>query len=314
MFCRSLFRLPWWNFQTEHRQRCVLMYGGARVKNTHNANHRIFVKKFRRNAFPNRTRHHWSVSMTGVAGQRPRRMPWPYDLTSMIFNQPRQGSDKIGYVVGTGMLKTAVVAANHMVYYPKFNQRVARTSRFFAHDEDLACVEGDLVHIKQCRKISKYKHYYVFSILEPNVEGRERLKLGLKAVPPPLFGYPVSRRIVKLNLSKAEATPAKLSAAIQEHVQDAYRFAGPTPDNPRASILSGADSFEEVNKMIAPNAPATPAIEAREEDNDLPPSLKGAVGDFEEIEEDTRNKKGENFWMEQEPKGQYNFKGFRKSP
>lgn len=290
-----------------------MMYGGARVKNTHNANHRIFVKKYKRNAFPNRTRHHWAVSMTGVVGQRPRRMPWPYDLTSMIFNQPRQGSDKIGYVVGTGMLKTAVVAANHMVYYPKFNQRVARTSRFFAHDEDLACVEGDLVHIKQCRKISKYKHYYVFSILEPNIEGRERLKLGLKAVPPPLFGYPVSRRIVKLNLSSTEGTQEKLSAAVQEHVQDAYRFAGSTSDQPRANLMD-SDSFDEVNKMVAANAAVTGHL-----DNDsdpLPGVLEGSSKaiEFSEEEEDSRHKKGEDYWMNLEPKEKYDFRNLTKSP
>lgn len=249
--------------------------------------------------------------MTGIAGQRPRRMPWPYDITSMIFNQPRQGSDKIGYVVGTSMLKTAVVATNHMVYYPKFNQRVSRTSRFFAHDEDLACVEGDLVHIKQSRKISKYKHYYVFSILEPNIEGRERLKLGLKAVPPPLFGYPVSRRVVKLNLTKAEDTKEKLAAAIQEHVQDAYRFAGPTPDQPRAKLTDSA-SFDEANKMIAPNASENP---------ELPPGaggsfLEGTAGEEEYSEpvEDSRVKKGEDYWMNQEPSDQYDFKNMKKSP
>ncbi|KAG5467525.1 hypothetical protein CUR178_01169 [Leishmania enriettii] len=312
MFRHSLLRLPWWNFQTEHRQRCVMMYGGARTKNTHNANHRVYVRKFKRNAFPNRTRHHWAVSMTGVQGQRPRRMPWPYDLTSMIFNQPRQGSDKIGYVVGTSMLKTAVVAANHMVYYPKFNQRVSRTSRFFAHDEDLACVEGDLVHIKQSRKISKYKHYYVFSILEPNIEGRERLKLGLKAVPPPLFGYPVSRRVVKLNLTSTEGTKEKLAAAIQEHVQDAYRFAGPTPDQPRAKLTDSA-SFDEANKMIAPNASATAELPSGEEPVFL---IRGqpVSEEFSEVEEDSRQKKGDDYWMNLQPSDKYDFKNLKKSP
>lgn len=234
-------------------------------------------------------------------------MPWPYDLTSLIFNQPRQGSDKIGYVVGTSMLKTAVVATNHMVYYPKFNQRVSRTKRFFAHDEDLACVEGDLVHIKQCRKISKYKHYYVFSILEPNVEGRERLKLGLKAVPPPLFGYPVSRRIVKLNLTSTEGTQEKLAAAIQEHVQDAYRFSGPTPDQPR-NRLADPVTFEDANNMIAPNAPAAAALGA----SDSPPLLDR--GEYTEVEQDTRNKKGDDYWMNLQPKEKYDFKSFKKSP
>lgn len=212
------------------------------------------------------------------------------------------------------MLKTAIVAANHMVYYPKFNQRVSRTSRFFAHDEDLACVEGDLVHIKQCRKISKYKHYYVFSILEPNIEGRERLKLGLRAVPPPLFGYPVSRRIVKLNLTSASATKEKLAAAIQEHVQDAYRFAGPTTDQPRINLLDSA-SFDEANKMIAPNAPATPELPDSGGEPQAFLDGGGAAGEeFTEIDADMRHKKGEDYWMNLHPKEKYDFKNMKNSP
>lgn len=309
MLRRSVIALPWWNFKTEHRQHHVLMYGGSMTKNTKNATHRGYVRRFRLNAFPNRTRKHWQVAMTGVATQRPRRLPWPYDLSSLIFNQPRQGSDKIGYVVQTNMLKTAVVAANYMVFYPKFNQRVTRTNRYFAHDEDMACVEGDLVHIKGCRKISKYKNYYVFSILEPNIEGRERLKLGLRTVPPPLFGYPVCRRIVKLNLTDSQHSKEKLAAAIQEHVQDAYRFAGPTGNTPR--IKGGEDTtFDDVHRLVAPNAAATPSLGGGA-------GADGAVAgreEFTELEHDARQKKGEEYWMNQQPPEKYDFKNLAKSP
>lgn len=205
-------------------------------------------------------------------------------------------------------MKTAVVAANYMVYYPKFNQRVARTGRYFAHDEDLACVQGDLVHIKQCRKISKYKHYYVFSILQPNIEGRERLKLGLPAVPPPLFGYPVTRRIVKLNLTQKEATKQKLAAVIQEHVQDAYRFAGTTPNEPRAKLTDAA-SFDEANKMIAPNAPPQQQLPGQHQTTFL-----SGNDEYNELEEDKRLKKGEDYWMNLQPQDKYNFKNLTKSP
>lgn len=242
--------------------------------------------------------------MTGMYRQRPRRMPWPYDLTSMIFNQPTAGSDKIGYVVSTSLLKTAIVATNHLVYYPKYNQRVARSNRHFAHDEDLACVEGDLVHIKLGRKISRYKHYYVFSILEPNIEGRERLKLGLPAVPPPLFGYPTCRRVVKLNLTKPAATRQKLAATVQEHVQDAYRFAGRTGDVSKART-GDTTTFDEAHRLVAPNAEAA-AIES----DDEAPQIPG----FGEVVHDDRTTKGEDYWMNQDPPEKYNFKNFSKSP
>ena len=258
-----------------------MLRGGHLTPISKNAYHRTYIRKFKKGQFPNRTRSHWNVTMKGLQQQRPRRLPWPYDLSSMIFNQPTQGSDKIGYVVDTKHFKTAIVASNYLVYYPRYNQKVARTGRYQAHDEDLATVEGDLVHIKMCRKISRHKHYYVFSILDPNIEGRERLKLGLPAVPPPMFGYPTTRRIVKLNLTSQQGTKEKLAASIQENVQDFYRYAAsstekafrnaleeaernnsssnnndPNPDEEGGRRLGGGGGFDDMNQLVGVvNAP-----------------------------------------------------------
>jgi small subunit ribosomal protein S17 len=300
----------WWTFKMENKQRRMTMAGGVpRHQTPRNAIHRVYVKKFRRGAFPNRTRQHWAVVMKGPHQMRPRRLIWPYDITSMLFNQPQQASDCVGYVVSTKQLKTAVVACNHLVYYPKFNQKVARTRRLFAHDEDLACVEGDLVHIRACRHISKYKTYYVFSILEPNIEGRERLKLGLPTVPPPLFGYPSSRRVVKLNLSSEEGTKRKVAAAVQEQLQDFYRFAGRVTDESPSRLEDDGDSFDDVAKMIAPNAPPTnleAGATAQLEDGSM-------AGDFDAPETDSRQRRGEETWMKREPAHKYDYSSFVKS-
>jgi small subunit ribosomal protein S17 len=310
LFARTPVRLPWWNFATEQKVKNVMMRGGNRIARSQNAKKKIMLYRFKKNGFPNRTRQHWNVAMTGVASQRPRRMPWPYDISSMIFNQPKNGADKIGYVVGTGMLKTAVVAANYLVYYPKFNQRVSRTGRYFAHDEDMACVDGDLVHIKHCRKISKYKHYYIFSILEPNVEGRERLKLGMRVVPPPLFGYPTSRRIVKLNLTSNKQTKVKLASSIQEQVQDFYKYAGPLAGDASLARVQDDSTFDEANKMIAPNAAAT----SIEELGESPPMLGATQEEFTDMEHDSRLKKGEDYWMKQQPADMHDYTNFTKAP
>mgnify|MGYP001562311821 CR=1 FL=1 len=310
MLRATLPRQTWWNFATERKVKRVVMYGGHRSDVPTNALHRIYLKRFRRGAFPNRTRQHLNVCQTGITQQRPRRMAWPYDMSSLLFNMPRHGSDRVGYVVGTKMLKTAVVAANYLVYYPKFNQRVARTTRVFAHDEDMACVDGDLVHIKLCRKISRYKHYYIFSILEPNIEGRERLKRGLPAASPPLLGYPSQRRIVKLNLNKAEHSKHKLASALQEQVQDFYRFAG-TTQSAMSNRPDDASSLADANRMVAANAPPTAGeIEGGTEEGQ--PLLPGQ--DFAEPAKDNREKKGEDFWMANEPKSRYDYKNFTKAP
>lgn len=309
-FAPTRLALPWWNYQTEHKMTHATLVGGHVDRKSKNAIHRVYFKKFRKNAFPNRQRQHWNVVMHGLAQQRPKRLPWDYDITALVFNRPQPGSDKLGYVVGTKMLKTVVVATQHLVYMPKFNQKVARSRRHFAHDEDMACVDGDLVHIRRCRNISRYKYYYVSSILEPNIEGRERLKLGLPAVSPPLFGYPTSRRIVKLNLTSPEHQTKKLSASLQEQVQEFYRFAGRTTDNSAARLQDDTSTFDEAARMIAPNAPATDLT------SDTVGVLEGAeaVGaDFTEPVVDPRGKTGDE-WMQQEPKGHYDFKNMKRAP
>jgi small subunit ribosomal protein S17 len=212
------------------------------------------------------------------------------------------------------MKKTAVVAANYMVYYPKYNQKVARTGRYFAHDEDMGCVDGDLVHIKACRKLSKYKHYYIFSILEPNIEGRERLKLGLPVRPPDLFGYPHTRRVMKINLTSKSQSKETLAAAMQEQVQQFYKFGGQVASSP---TLKGTNeesriTFDEAHKMVSPVA-AERAAELGDGESQVP--LVGANDmDYTELEHDMRQRKGDVFWNKQVPSDKYNYDNMKKSP
>lgn len=310
MFAATRPDLAWWNFTTESKSRVMTLAGGMpKLHRPRNATHRIYFKKFRRGAFPNRRRQHLAVVMKGPHQQRPVKVPWPFDVSSMIFNQSLMNSDTIGYVVG-GSTKTAYVTVNKLVYYPKYNQKVARPKRFFAHDEDMACVPGDLVHMRKCRRISKYKNHYIFSILEPNVEGRERLKLGLPAVPPPLFGYPTNRRVVKMNLSSQEGTKRKAAAALQEQLQDFYRFAGRVTDNAPSRLEDDGDSYDDVARMIAPNAAPTDleGVPPPEMLADAAPAPEYDVADV-----DTRNSKGEDTWMRREPAEKYDYRSFAKS-
>ena len=302
--------LPWWNYSTEQKNMKVLQRGGHVQRRVWPATHKIYVKKYRRGHFPNRGRTHLNVAQIGVMKTRPHRMGWPYDATSLIFNSAR-GADKIGYVVSTSMLKTAVVAANYMVYYPKFNQRVAKTGRYFAHDEDMACVEGDLVHIKKCRKMSKYKHYYIFSILEPNVEGRERLKLGLPVRPPALFGYPNTRRVMKINLTSKSQSKEMLAAAMQEQVSQFYKYSGSVTSSKtyRGTAEESNTTFEEAHQIVAPNAGETPIGELEgggdssigTESTDVHSIPPDKHEDYTELEQDMRRRKGDIYWNRNQP-------------
>merc|ERR1712146_254487 len=133
-------------------------------------------------------------------------------------------------------------------------------------------------------------------------------KLGLPAVAPPLFGYPTSRRVVKLNLSSQEGTKRKTAAALQEQLQDFYRYAGHVTDTSPARLEDDGDTFDDVARMIAPNAPVS------ELGTEAPPSLEAAGEEhFDVADSDSRRVRGEDTWMKKEPAEKYVFAHYGKS-
>ena len=82
----------------------------------------------------------------------------------------------IGRVIGTKMQKTAKVEVTRMFLHPQVLKYIRKRKTFFAHDENEQCRTGDLVIIKECRPISKKKHFTVVEIVE------EGLKLTTPAV------------------------------------------------------------------------------------------------------------------------------------
>ena len=78
------------------------------------------------------------------------------DHNYMLFNRPGQHSEKIGVVVET-LKGTAIVACKYFVRYNSFARVVARTQRCWSHDEDNACVVGDVVMIKTAPRRGKFK-------------------------------------------------------------------------------------------------------------------------------------------------------------
>eukprot|EP01059_Diplonema_ambulator_P006607 TRINITY_DN1625_c0_g1_i5.p1 TRINITY_DN1625_c0_g1~~TRINITY_DN1625_c0_g1_i5.p1 ORF type:complete len:261 (+),score=73.03 TRINITY_DN1625_c0_g1_i5:45-827(+) len=100
------------------------------------------------------------------------------DHNYILFNRPQNHGEKIGVVV-ENLKGTAIVACRYFVRYKNFGKVVARVQRCWAHDEDNATVVGDVVMIKKVPKRGKYKSYLVQSILEPDLDARERLKKDL---------------------------------------------------------------------------------------------------------------------------------------
>ena len=80
---------------------------------------------------------------------------------------------KTGQVVSDKMDKTAVVAViNHSVD-PLYKRHVKRTTKFYAHDEQNECREGDHVQIVSSRPRSAKKRWRVSRVLR-RAEGASR--------------------------------------------------------------------------------------------------------------------------------------------
>ncbi len=73
---------------------------------------------------------------------------------------------KQGVVVSDKMHKTITVKITRLVKVPKYGNRVRRSTKLFAHDEEEEAHYGDRVRIVPCRRIAKRKSFKLAEILK----------------------------------------------------------------------------------------------------------------------------------------------------
>ncbi len=71
----------------------------------------------------------------------------------------------IGYVVSSGMQKTIVVEVNRQKSHPTYGRVIARSKKFYAHDEKNSAHVGDVVRIEETRPLSKLKRWRLQEIV-----------------------------------------------------------------------------------------------------------------------------------------------------
>lgn len=72
----------------------------------------------------------------------------------------------IGKVIRNLTNKTIVIRVERKVKHPIYGKYVRRFSKMYAHDEENICMVDDLVLIKQCRPLSKTKHWVLVKVIE----------------------------------------------------------------------------------------------------------------------------------------------------
>lgn len=89
------------------------------------------------------------------------------ETTTSVEAQDRAlRKERVGQVVSTKMLKTAVVETTTRVPHAKFGKIIKQVKRFYAHDEDGKAQVGDTVRIMETRPLSKLKRWRLVEIIK----------------------------------------------------------------------------------------------------------------------------------------------------
>jgi small subunit ribosomal protein S17 len=72
---------------------------------------------------------------------------------------------RVGRVVSVRMNKTIVVEVTRHAKHPLYQRVVRRRKKFYVHDEQNQCREGDLVRIEQSRPLSRLKRWRLVEVL-----------------------------------------------------------------------------------------------------------------------------------------------------
>lgn len=70
----------------------------------------------------------------------------------------------VGKVVSNKMDKTVVVAIESYFPHPKYEKQIVKTKKFKAHDAENKCRIGDIVRLRECRPLSRDKHFLVVAV------------------------------------------------------------------------------------------------------------------------------------------------------
>lgn len=89
-------------------------------------------------------------------------------MTELSFDQ-RPTRTLTGRVFSNKMQKTITVLVERKVKHPKYGKYIKRSTKLHVHDEENACLEGDIVEISQCRPLSKTKAWRLHRIVTRTV-------------------------------------------------------------------------------------------------------------------------------------------------
>ena len=131
--------------------------------------------------------------------------------SSSILGPPALGHSRqvllTGTVVSTAMQKTINVSVSQFTRHPIIPRYIRRTRKHLAHDESEEARWGDIVEIRECRPLSRHKHFALHRIVTP------RASVDWSGETPPLFTH----RTIRAEAEKRQtegSQPAQAVAAV----------------------------------------------------------------------------------------------------
>ena len=70
----------------------------------------------------------------------------------------------VGIALSNKMDKTAVIEVERRFPHPVYKKFIVRTKKYYAHDVENVCSEGDVVKIEEHKATSKLKRWIVLNI------------------------------------------------------------------------------------------------------------------------------------------------------
>jgi small subunit ribosomal protein S17 len=89
-------------------------------------------------------------------------------MSTKVIKAPRLITGKV--VSAKKMNSTIVVAVVRQTAHPLYGKTITKTTKFYAHDPDNRCNEGDVVSIRPTRPISKLKCWHLNEIIEQSTD------------------------------------------------------------------------------------------------------------------------------------------------
>ena len=72
----------------------------------------------------------------------------------------------MGRVISDKMDKTIVVLMERQIKHPLYGKFIKRSKKYHVHDENNECRVGDTVTFKECRPLSKSKHWTLLKVVD----------------------------------------------------------------------------------------------------------------------------------------------------